>query len=91
MAKDQIQSVETEEVVKGHTVLSFTHPTPMWATWAFRTEFILNKAAMMWLGGTALIPPEKVKETVLILTIVDFVVWFVARGLGVKKPVVDNP
>lgn len=86
MPEDVVQQVETEETVKGHTVFSFKHPTPLWATWAFRTEFILNKAAMMWLGGTALIPQNKVKELVLIMTIVDFVVWFAARSLGVKKP-----
>lgn len=82
---DQIQQVQQDEIVQGKTVLSFTHPTPKWATWIFRTEFVANKALTMYLTGTGALPPEKVKEWLLIMTIIDFITWFAARSIGVKK------
>lgn len=82
---DQLQQVEKVQAVKGSTVFSFNLPTPMWATWVFRAEFVLNKALTMYLTGTHHFPAEKTTEILLITSIVDFVVWFIARGLGVKK------
>jgi uncharacterized membrane protein YbaN (DUF454 family) len=87
---DTIQTVETQKAVSGTTVFSFTRPTPMWATWIFRTEFILNKAITMYLTGTGTIPTEKIKEYLLIMSIVDFLVWLGARSLGVKKADIEN-
>lgn len=86
----EIQEVEKTEMIQGKTVLSLNLPTPKWATWIFRTEFVLNKAAMMYLSGTGSIPPEKIKEYILILTIVDFVVWVGGRLLGVKKQTIED-
>lgn len=85
-----VVEVETQESVKGTTVLSFTKPTPMWATWIFRTEFILNKAITMYLTGTGTIEEGKVKEYLLIMSIVDFITWLGARSLGVKKTDVEK-
>lgn len=79
------ETVEKDVTQTGKTVLSFHLPTPKWATYVFRTEFVINKAVAMYLAGTGAIPPEKVKEYLLILTIADFIVWFIARGLGFKK------
>lgn len=84
------QAVQTEKMVTGKTVMSFTLPTPMWATWVFRTEFILNKAMTMYLTGTGAIEPDKVKEYLLIMSIVDFLVWLAARGVGIKKQTIED-
>lgn len=81
----QLQDVEQDATIKGKTVISFNHPTPKWATWIFRTEFVLNKALTMYLSGTALIPADKLKEWFLIMSIIDFITWFSARSVGVKK------
>lgn len=87
---DQLQQVEKQETVKGSTVLSFTRPTPMWATWVFRAEFVLNKAITMYLTGTGTIEEGKIKEYLLIMSIVDFLVWLGARSLGVKKTDIES-
>jgi len=61
------------------------HPTPMWATWIFRTEFILNKVFCFWLASTGVIQGDAVKETLLVVTCIDAFVWGMARFVGVKK------
>ena len=86
----EIQEVEKTEMVQGKTVLSLNLPTPKWATWIFRTEFVFNKAALMYLSGTGSIPAEKVKEYILILSIIDFLVWIGGRFLGVKKQTIED-
>jgi uncharacterized membrane protein YbaN (DUF454 family) len=87
---DTIQQVDKETTMEGSVVLSFNRPSPKWATWVFRTEFILNKAITMYLTGTGMIPTEKVKEYLLIMSIVYFLVWLGARSLGVKKADIEN-
>ena len=77
--------VQTTEVVKGKIVPSFKLPTPMWANWIFRTEFVINKMAMLYLAGTDKIPAEDIKEYLLIATVLDFGVWLFARSIGIKK------
>lgn len=79
------QEVQTTELRKGKLVISLTAPTPVWVTWIFRTEFVLNKAVMIWLSATTLVPPENLKETILTLTIVDFIVWGLGRFIGISK------
>jgi hypothetical protein len=86
----ETQTVEKDVEVTGRTVMSFNLPTPKWATYIFRTEFVINKALTMYLTGTGALPPEKVKEWLLMMGIIDFVVWFIARGLGVKKTDFEN-
>jgi hypothetical protein len=85
-----VQDVEKDVQVTGKTVMSFQLPTPKWATYVFRTEFVLNKALTMYLSGTGALPPEKVKEWLLIMSIVDFITWFAARSIGVKKTDFEN-
>lgn len=80
-----IQEVQKTEMQKGKLVISLMKPTPMWVTWIFRTEFVFNKAIMIWLSATTLVAPEKLKETILTLTIVDFVVWGLGRFVGISK------
>jgi hypothetical protein len=78
------QEVNTTKSVTGTTVLSFTKPTPVWATWIFRGEFIINKCLMMYLSGTTHTVVD-LKNDILILTIIDFGVWMLAKSIGVKK------
>lgn len=78
------QEVRTTTTVKGKTVPSFTLPTPVWATWVFRGEFIINKCLMMYLSGTTHTIVD-LKNDILILTIIDFGVWMFAKSIGVKK------
>jgi hypothetical protein len=85
-----VQDVEKDTTMTGKTVMSFQLPTPKWATYVFRTEFVLNKALTMYLSGTGALPPEKVKEWLLIMSIVDFITWFAARSIGVKKTDFEN-
>lgn len=88
--KHEAQVAEVDKMVTGKTVISFNLPTPKWATYIFRTEFVLNKAITMYLTGTGAIDPDKVKEYLLIMTIVDFVTWFFARSVGIKKDDIEN-
>lgn len=88
--KHEAQVAEVDKMVAGKTVISFNLPTPKWATWVFRTEFVLNKAVLLYLGGTSSIPADKLKEYILILSIVDFVVWGMGRGIGIKKDDFEN-
>lgn len=89
MPEDQIpQAVETVKQATGTTTFglaSIGRPTPMWVTWIFRTEFILNKALMVWITSSDLVKNYNVKEIILILTIVDFVTWGLGRFVGIKK------
>ena len=78
------QEVSTTKLVQGKTVLSFTKPTPLWATYFFRIEFILNKCLMMYYAGTSM-HIENVKEKIFIMSVIDLGVWLFAKSIGVKK------
>lgn len=83
-----IQQVETVKPVAGTTTFgipSLNRPTPMWVTWIFRTEFILNKAALFYIASSDIVRTYNVKEIVLILTVVDLITWGLGRFVGVKK------
>lgn len=85
---NNIEEVEKTVPVTGKTVFGIgglNSPTPKWATWCFRGEFIANKFIMLWLSATHLIPPTKLPEIILALTIIDGAVWTAARFVGVKK------
>lgn len=82
--KGQAQEVQTTKVVTGKVVPSFTLPTPIWATWFFRGEFIINKGLMLYLSGTSHTIVD-LKNDILILTIIDICVWTLAKSIGVKK------
>ena len=82
--------VQTTEQSKGKLVISLTQPTPMWATWIFRVQFFANKAILFYLAGTTLIPPDMIKQDILILASVDLFVWGIAKSLGIKPPETNN-
>ncbi len=82
------EQIEVEKVVtipSGKTVFSHSLPTPRWATWAFRAQFILNKMAMLYLSGTDTVPSTSLKEIFLIMAAVDLGTWMLANSLGIKK------
>ena len=92
---DLPETQQAEKVVQttgktGFGVNQFNNPTPMWVTWIFRTEFVLNKAALFWLSATSLVAQEKLKEVILILTVVDFVVWGLGRFIGITRVQMEN-
>ena len=84
----QTETVEVEKVVtvaKCQTVFNLNLPTPRWATWGFRAQFILNKMAMLYLSGTDTVPSTSLKEIFLIMASVDLGTWMLANSLGIKK------
>lgn len=60
-------------------------PAPAWLTWAFRVEFVLNKALLYILSSTSLLTPEQVKESLVWIAAVDLLIWGLGRFIGVKK------
>lgn len=84
---DKSEAVEVDKVVsiKGSTVFSLKEPTPRWATWGFRTQFILNKMLMFYLSGTDNVPSSSLKEIFLIMAAIDLGTWMLANSLGIKK------
>lgn len=92
MAEEKTPS-QIEVPVTGSTTFgvgSLSQPTPMWVTWIFRTEFVLNKAVMMWLASTSMVQGDNLKEIIAILTILDFVIWGLGRFVGIKKEEFEN-
>jgi len=83
--------VEQTEIVKGKTTFAPGHPTPLWAIWVFRTEFVLSKMLLLYLSGTSTVAAENMKEYVLKITVVDFGIWLFANSIGVKKKDVGLP
>lgn len=83
---EETQEVETTRQSAGSLVLSFKHPTPMWMILVFRVEFFLNKAFMMWVSSSDIIPSTKLKMFLATMTAIDFFVWGIGRSLGIKPP-----
>lgn len=72
-------------IQKNKTVLSFIKPTPAWATWVFRIVFLLTTATTIIISSEPDITDQvKVKLSVY-LKAFDFVIWGLARGIGVSK------
>jgi hypothetical protein len=65
-------------------------PTPMWVIWIFRTQFVLNKAALMYIGATVDVPLTDVKSIILKLSIIDFVIWGLGRFVGITKEKIET-
>ena len=91
MGTDEKISVEETKIVKGKTTFNPKGPTPSWAIWMFRTEFVMSKILAIYLTGTDRVPMTDIKEYMLIITAVDFGVWLFANSLGVKKQDIGLP
>lgn len=80
------QQVTTTEQTEGKLVVSFNRPTPAWATWVFRSIFVVTTAiTLIFLPATHLIAEANKFEIALWLKGLDFIVWGIGRGLGIKK------
>lgn len=88
MADEQQPTTEVQvtKTVKGTLGISVTNPTPMWATWAFRIEFFLNKSVLIYLAGTKHMTVDHIQELLLIFSAIDVFVWGIGRSLGIKPP-----
>lgn len=76
------QPVETTVEQSGKVkfgMQGLNNPTPKWATYIFRAEFLLNKAIMLFFYSD--LTPLQIK----ILACIDFLVWGAGRFVGVKK------
>lgn len=89
MADEQPVQVEKTSTVKGVTTFAPGSPTPSWALWIFRTEFVLNKIILFYLSQTS--RAIDIKELVLIITCVDMGTWLFAHSMGVKKKDIGLP
>jgi hypothetical protein len=85
MPDNETVTVESTKEVKGKVVLSFTKPSPIAATWAFRIVFLLTTAATIIITAEPNIPNDLKVRIFLYMKAGDFVVWGIARGLGVDK------
>ena len=75
--------------MKSKTVFSFKQPTPAWATWLFRIVFLLTTAATIVIAAEPDIGDETKVELGVYMKAFDFVIWGIARGIGVKKEEFD--
>ena len=79
------QEVSTTKSIKGTTTFAPGSPSPMWATWMFRIVFLLTMGATIIIAGDTTIPDGLKVRIFLYMKGFDFVVWGIAKGLGVKK------
>lgn len=90
---EQTQTATKEVQATGITSFGFGQigkPTPMWVNWIFRTEFVLNKAFLMWIASTTVIAVIHLRETILDASIIDFAVWGLGRFVGITKDQMDK-
>ncbi len=88
MSDQPLVDAQVVEPTRGTTkfgVGQLSNPTPMWATYLFRAEFILNKVLLFVLSASSLFTPEQVKESLVWIGAVDLAVWTFGRFLGVSK------
>lgn len=94
----ETQSEETQPVEKVVQTAGTTrfglgqinNPTPTWVNWVFRTEFIINKAVLMVLGASTLFTANEVKESLIWIAAIDYIVWQLGRFVGVSKDQIEK-
>ncbi|MES2620177.1 MAG: hypothetical protein V4615_04925 [Bacteroidota bacterium] len=79
----ETQQIEEKKEVTGKTVVSFTKPTPTWATWVFRIIFILTGIATFILAADPAIAAETKVRIAIYLKGVDMFIWAITRAIGV--------
>jgi len=85
MVAQPVEKVVNETGKLGFGIGQLSKPTPMWVTWIFRTEFVINKAFLIWVSASALVPDTHVKEIVLACSVIDGIVWGLGRFVGITK------
>lgn len=85
---NEAQPAQDTVNIKGTTRFGLNQvvkPTPMWATWVFRIEFLLNKTFMIWVAATSSIPKEHLNEIILYASLIDGFVWGIGKFIGISK------
>lgn len=85
-----LKKVEGVKEMQGKTVVSFSKPTPVWATWLFRIVFLLTATATIIIAGEDHIPDDVKTRIFLYMKGLDVLVWGLARGLGIDKSDIDK-
>ncbi len=78
-----VQNIEEEKKVTGTTVLSFTKPSPVWATWLFRIVFILTGVATFIIAADPALEAATKVRIGIYLKGFDMVIWGITRAIGV--------
>jgi hypothetical protein len=84
------QTVEVNKKVKGRLVPSFTLPSPKWATTVFRIVFCVTTALTMIITAEPAISANVKVHIFIYLKAIDFVIWFMGRGMGIDKSQFEN-
>ena len=82
---EPLHEVDAKKKIRGHLVVSFKHPTPVWAKWLFRIMYGVTFSVGAWLYGTHSLTSTEKFERLLLLVVIDHFVWVIAKGLGIKK------
>lgn len=69
----------------GKTIISVNSAPPKGITWAFRIVFVLTTGATFIIAGDPTIPDVLKVKIGVYLKALDFCLWGLGRGLGVKK------
>lgn len=85
MTKKVLIDNEAVPVSKTKTVISLNSPTPSWATWMFRIEFVLNKVAVYVLTSLDGLSVKQMKYAILIISAIDLATWSFGKFIGLKK------
>jgi hypothetical protein len=80
---EQTEQVEQKKIVRGQTVLSFTKPTPTWATNIFRVVFIITGIAVFIIGADPVFDADLKIRIGIYLKGFDMLVWAVTRAIGI--------
>jgi hypothetical protein len=90
------ETQQAEKVVQasgttGFGVAQLNKPTPLWVNWIFRTEFVLNKVFLIWLGSQDIIDnAHSLKVIIGIVAAIDGVVWGLGKFVGITKDQMDK-
>lgn len=83
------QQVEEIKFVPGKVVFGargFSNPTPVFITWIFRTEFVVNKVFLIWLSSQDIIDNAHTLKVILgIVAAIDGIVWGLGKFVGITK------
>ncbi len=93
MDNQSVQEASVTEIKSGKTsfgINQLNNPTPMWVTWVFRTEFLINKAFGIWMASQNILSVDELKQWVLWTTIIDGFVWGIGKFVGIKKEDLDK-
>lgn len=77
--------MEQKETTIFGTAEAIQAKSPVWVTYIFRTQFVINKVILFILGASSMFTPEEVKEAIIWVGAIDLGVWTTARFFGIKK------